>query len=29
MGAKKAGRLSIDDMRNLINKKAGVQVAHT
>ena len=28
MGAKKAGRLSIDDMRNLINKKAGVQVAH-
>ena len=28
MGAKKAGRLSIDDMRNLINKRAGVQVAH-
>ncbi len=28
MGAKKAGRLSIDDMRNLINKKAGVQLAH-
>lgn len=28
MAAKKAGRLSIDDMRNLINKKAGIQVAH-
>lgn len=28
MGAKKAGRLSIDEMRSLINKKAGVQLAH-
>ena len=28
MGAKKAGRLSIDEMRGLINKKAGVKLAH-
>jgi recombination protein RecA len=28
MKAKKAGRLSIDEMRKLINKKAGIQVAH-
>ena len=28
MAKKKAGKLSIDDMRKLINKKAGVNVAH-